>query len=172
MSSSPFLPLPAGMDIAKTETIEDQVIVEIISTRTTPSCPLCFSPSSRIHSRYTRTVADLPCAGFRVRLLLHVRKFFCSMADCPRRIFTERLVAFVQPWARLSNRLVEALQTLGLATSGQVSERIGPRLGMRASGPTHVRLVRALPDPPRTTVRKVGLDDWSLRKGHSYGTGK
>ncbi len=75
-----------------------------------------------------------------------------------------------EPWARLSNRLVEALQTLGLVTSGQVSERIGPRLGMRASGPTSVRLVRALPDPPRTTVRKVGLDDWSLRKGHSYGT--
>src|SRR6266568_4046892 len=83
---------------------------------------------------------------------------------------TERIVAFVQPWARLSNRLVEALQTLGLATSGQVSERIGPRLGMQASGPTHVRLLRALPEPPRTIVRKVGLDDWSLKKGQSYGT--
>jgi transposase len=170
MSSSPFLPLPAGLDIVRTETIEDQVLVEILSTKSTASCPLCFSPSSRIHSRYIRTVADLPCAGFRVRLLLHVRKFFCSTVQCPRRIFTERILAFVQPWARLSNRLVQALQTLGLASSAQVSERIGPRLGMQASGPTHVRLLRALPDPPRTSVRKVGLDDWSLKKGKSYGT--
>ncbi len=170
MSSSPFLPLPAGLDIESTEMIEDQLVVQIVSTRATSPCPICFSPSSRVHSWYTRRVADMPCAGFRVRLLLHVRKFFCPVADCPRRIFTERLVAFVQPWARLSNRLVEALQTLGLATSGQVSERIGPRLGMQASGPTHVRLLRALPEPPRTIVRKVGLDDWSLKKGQSYGT--
>jgi hypothetical protein len=35
-------------------------------------------------------VADLPCAGFRVQLILHVRRFFCDTADCIRKIFTER----------------------------------------------------------------------------------
>ncbi len=170
MSSSPFLPLPAGLEIATVETIEDQVVVHVISTRATSLCPICFSPSSRLHSRYMRTVADMPCAGFRVRLLLHVRKFFCSTADCPRRIFTERLPAFVQPWARLSNRLVQALQILSLATSAEVVERIAPHVGMHASGPSLVRLLRALPDPPVHHMQVVGLDDWSLRKGQSYGS--
>ncbi len=51
-------------------------------------CPLCFCPAERRHSHYTRMVADLPCAGFRIQLTLHVRRFFCDNADCTRKITT------------------------------------------------------------------------------------
>ena len=40
-------------------------------------CPLCATPARRIHSRYERTLADLPWAQYRVRLQLRVRKWFC-----------------------------------------------------------------------------------------------
>src|SRR5882672_8398856 len=54
-------------------------------------CPVCRCATRRIHSRYARTVADLPWAHFRVRLQVRVRKFFCANPRCSRRIFTERL---------------------------------------------------------------------------------
>ena len=100
MFSSPFLPLPAGLKIATTSMRDDLLVVQVVSTNVRSCCPLCFCPAERRHSQYTRVVADLPCAGFRVQLILHVRRFFCDTTDCIRKIFTERLPAFVLPWAR------------------------------------------------------------------------
>ncbi len=60
------------------------------------ACPLCERPSERIHGRYRRTVADVPCGGHKVTLALTVRKFICDTPECPRKIFTERLPALVQ----------------------------------------------------------------------------
>ena len=69
-------------------------------------------------------------------LALTVRKFVCTTPTCPRQIFTERLADLVQSYARMTNRLREALLALGLATSAQVSERLAPSLGMQVSAPT------------------------------------
>ena len=95
MFSSPFLPLPAGLKIATTSRREDLLLVQVVSTNVRSCCPLCFCLAERCHSHYTRVVADLPCAGFRVQLILHVRRFFCDNTDCIRKIFTERLRAAV-----------------------------------------------------------------------------
>jgi len=54
-------------------------------------CPACGPLSGRVHSRYTRTVADLPWRGIAVTLRVHARRFFCGAASCERRIFCERL---------------------------------------------------------------------------------
>src|SRR5947209_19011403 len=48
----------------------------------TAPCPLCAELSHHVHSRYTRTLADLPTGGQPVVLHLHVRRFFCHNADC------------------------------------------------------------------------------------------
>ena len=103
---------------------EDLLVVQVVSTKAGSCCPLCFCSAERRHSQYTRMVADLPCAGFRIQLILHVRRFFCDNAGCIRKIFTERLPAFVLPWARLTVRLCEALQSLGLATCGELGTRL------------------------------------------------
>ncbi len=78
MFSSPFLPLPAGLKIATTSMRDDLLVVQVVSTKVRSCCPLCFCLAERRHSHYTRVVADLPCAGFRVQLILHVRRFFCD----------------------------------------------------------------------------------------------
>jgi len=54
-------------------------------------CPLCGSRSERFHSRYVRTISDLPWRGVTVALEVCARKFFCDRAGCERRIFCERL---------------------------------------------------------------------------------
>jgi transposase len=55
------------------------------------ACPECHQPCARIHGRYRRTVADLPCAGRNVMLALTVRKFVCGAQTCPGKSFTERV---------------------------------------------------------------------------------
>ncbi|UJB67725.1 transposase family protein [Acaryochloris sp. 'Moss Beach'] len=49
--------------------------------------PLCGSVAHRVHSRYQRTLADLPCLHFSLSLLVLVCKFFCPNSECRRRIF-------------------------------------------------------------------------------------
>ncbi len=134
------------------------------------ACPLCQRPSERIHGSYRRSVADVPCGGRRVMLALTVRKFVCGTPECPRKIFTERLPDLVQPYARMTNRLSEVLQALGFATCGELGERLAPKLGMDASGPTLLRHMRAVCLPPPKCVRIVGIDDWAWKKGQTYGT--
>ncbi len=121
-----------------------------------------------LHSRYVRTVGDLPCAGRQVVLKLTVRKFLCSVPDCPRTMFTERLPDLVQSYARVTNRLREALVALGLATSAEVSERVAPSLGMLVSAPTLLRRLRTVSCPPPTTVRILGVDDWGATRSCMY----
>src|SRR5205807_5068798 len=127
------------------ETVDDLLKVQVACTKERAFCPLCCCPSERCHSHYTRMVADLPCTGLRVQLILHVRKFFCDTVGCSRRIFTERLPAFVLPWARMTVRLRQALEALGTATCGEVGTRLAERLALPTSPTTLLRRIMALP---------------------------
>ena len=98
--------------MATIETIDNLLVVHVVSTKGRAYCPLCFCLAKRRHGRSTRVVAGLPCAGFRVQLRLPMRKFFCENADCSRKIFTERVPAFVEPRAQTTVRLLQALQAL------------------------------------------------------------
>ena len=97
------------------DTTSAQITLLVRSTQTSVPCPLCATPARRIHSRYTRTLADLPWADYRVRLQLRVRKWFCRNRHCRRRIFTERLPAVAAPWARRTLRLAQRFVDLGMA---------------------------------------------------------
>ena len=169
-ATSPFLPLPDGIFISSVRTSVTELVVHIACWNSCAACPLCQQPSERVHGDYVRTVADLPCAGRRVILSLTVRKFVCATPTCPRKIFTERLSELVQSYARMTNRLREALVALGLATSAEVSERLAPSLGMRVSASTLLRCLRTVACPPPASVRILGVDDWAWKKGQTYGT--
>lgn len=170
MSSSPFLPLPTGVEIVSIETVDDLLKVQVASTKERASCPLCLCPSERRHSHSTRVVADLPCAGLRVQLILHVRTFFCDTVDCTRKVFTERLPAFVEPWARVTVRLRQALEAVGIATCGEVGTRLGERLALPTSPTTLLRRLMAMPTEKVGSVKQLGIDDFALRRGRNDGT--
>ncbi len=96
-----LLPNPADLDVMALELDpEHQLTVVVASVQSGVGCQICHAVASRIHSRYARTIADLPWADFTVRLQLITRKWFCPTQACPRRIFTERLPTIVAPWAR------------------------------------------------------------------------
>src|SRR5258708_23837581 len=170
MERSPFLPLPEGLLIGQVEISPTQLMVEVISTQTCAPCPGCGTLSDSVHCQYQRTVHDVPCGGRQVVLRLRVRKFACRSALCPRKVFAERLPDLVQPWARVSTRLLEQLKAIGLSASAEVIERLAPRLGMQVKAPTLLRYVRTVAPPPETAVRAVGMDDFALKRRESYGT--
>ena len=170
MEGSPFLPLSDELHIERVTPSANELLVQISSSSPKACCPLCGVQAWRIHSRYTRRVADLPCVGQHVTLLLTVRKFFCPNFACPRKIFAEQFPDLVPSYARLTTRLREALVALGLATSGEVASRLAPRLGMQVAPATLLQRLRAVPVAPAGKVRVLGVDDFAWKKGQTYGT--
>lgn len=140
------------------------------STRHAAVCPQCQALSARIHSRYTRTVADLPCVGRQLSLLLRVRRFFCDGPSCPQKTFAERFGAALPVYARRTARLHDALRRVAFAAGGEGGARLAHVLAMPTSPRTLLRTMhaQALPEPAEPIV--VGLDDWAWKKGRSYGT--
>jgi transposase len=147
-----------------------QITLLVYTTQPSVPCPLCARPASRIHSRYTRTLADLPWAAYRVRLQLHVRKWFCGTPHCRRRIFTECLPTVAAPWARRTLRLAQLLIAVGLALGGQAGVQLSQRWHLVVSRNTLLRLLRRLSVPPCVPPIVLGVDDFALRKRQTYGT--
>jgi len=164
------LALPDGLELVACETMDGVLTIIIISTQEFPCCPRCHQPATRVHSRYTRQVADLPCGGQHLSLLLHVRKFFCEETTCTQKIFLERLTPFLKPWARVTLRLFQIVQTLGLATGGRLGVRVTERLSIQTSRTTILRRIMALPTEPVEQVTQIGIDDFSFRRGRKFGT--
>lgn len=134
-------------------------------------CPSCRTPSNKIHSRYSRHLADLPWAGIPVQFDLQVRKFFCRNDACKQRIFCERLPEFALAYARQTTRLNAYLQQCGWQLGGELSVRLTGLMGIRIGADAMLQRVRKMTTklmPCR--VRVVGVDDFAFRRGDHYGT--
>jgi len=154
-----------------TLTVEaDLLTVEVTSIQSEVTCPRCAQPSQRVHSRYQRTLADLPWAGRQVSLHLQVRRFYCPNPTCVCATFSERLPTIVAPSARRTDRLAQEQGALGFDLGGEAGARTAARQGMPVSPDTLLRLVRLRPIEQAETPRVLAVDDWAKRKGKTYGT--
>ena len=161
---------PLHLDAWQMDSEEGLLTLLVTSMQTLVYCPVCRFPTRRIHSRYVRTVADLPWARWRVVLQLRVRKFFCANGRCARRIFTEQLPQFVAPWARRTQRLIHWLGHIAVALGGAAGARLSRCLGVAVSLHTLLRILRRLPTPPLAPPTVLGVDDFAMRKRQTYGT--
>jgi transposase len=155
----------------KTLVIDEPHLILVAAMMSPESiCPDCRQPTDRIHSSYLRTLADLPWATTPIELRLTVRRFFCHTCTCARQTFTERLPTVAPLYARTTTRLATAQAHTGLSLGGAAGARYLTHQGSAVSRNTLLRRVRtlALPEGPEPQV--VGIDDWSWRKGHRYGT--
>jgi transposase len=134
------------------------------------ACPRCAVLSARVHSRYERRLADAPAGGWPAVIRLAVRRFFCDSPACAAVTFAEQVAGLTSRRARRTPVLAAMLTATGLALAGRAGARLAAALGMPASRHALLRLVMALPDPGPGSVTALGVDDFSFRRGRTYGT--
>lgn len=169
--SAPVLPLLLpGFAIDAVRTVDMTLLVEAHSADTQASCPTCQQPALRVHSRYRRTPHDLPVSEHPVRLLLHVRRFFCDNPACTRRTFAERLPQLLPFRAQRTIRLRRTVQNGANALGGKAGARLASKLRMGMSHDTLLRIIRQAESVPPRTPRVLGGDDFARKKGRIYAT--
>lgn len=167
-----LLPGPPSLHLENyaIDTSAHQLVLSVSSSQVSGRCPLCARSSQRIHSHYTRGLADLPFGDFELTLVLRVCKFFCDNPNCNRRIFTEQVSEIAAPWGRKTVRLVRNLQAIGLALGGAAGARFCSQLGYSACRSTLLNHLQNLSLPVFETPKILGVDDFAFRKGRKYGT--
>jgi transposase len=161
--------LPKGLELESLSLESGHVSIWAGSGARRCLCPLCGHVSSRVHSRYVRTVSDLPWHGICVTFKVRARRFFCEESSCERKIFCERLER-VAARARKTDRLEEALLAIALELGGRAGARLALELGIVAARDTLLRRVKGASLPEVGKVRVLGVDDFAFKKGTTYGT--
>lgn len=150
--------LPKGYRILGSSRDGASITVTLVTTHRYSKCPSCHRRSCRVHSRYQRTIADLPGNGCPVSLQFRTRRFFCGRRSCSQAIFAERLTGLAGVSARRTDRLHRSLRELGFALGGRAGSRLASRLAMSASPSTLIRSVKTAPAVKAATPRVLGVD--------------
>lgn len=163
-------PTELNLSINQIEMFEQSLFIEASGCHDSERCPDCGVYSTRKNGNYNRHPVDLPCIGYRVHLKLKVPRFFCDNQDCSRRTFAAKFQNFLNVYARRTNRLQQQQKEFGFAISAESGSDLLGKLSMITSPDTLLRLVRKEPDASIETPRVLGIDDWAIRKGQTYGT--
>jgi transposase len=161
-----------SLDLAAVRVIEQAVTeagVTVVVEPTVPgaSCPQCGGWTAKCHDRRRRVKADEPLGARQVTLVVVRRRFRCL--PCGSR-FTE-----ADPVCGARRRLTRRLRArLGQEGSRRPVAHVARSYGI---SPTTVRRAvqeygaRAVVAAAPGSVRRLGLDDFSLRRGRRYATG-
>ena len=148
----------------------NHLTVEVHLDEAVGRCPVCGQTSRSVHSRYHRHSADLPISTSRTTLNVEIRRFpartpVAAGAPSPNRC---PISSGLAPGGRVGSPKREP--RVGIFCDSAPGARLQTHLRMPASRATVLRLVRAKPMPDASAPTNVGVDDWAMRKGCSYGT--
>jgi transposase len=102
--------------------------------------------------------------------LSRVRKFFCDVPSCERRVFAEHLEDVARVCARATDRQREALEWIAFALGGQAGARLARQLGFIVSPDTLLNRIREVFRADEENVRVLSVDDFGLGRDNAPGT--
>jgi transposase len=164
-----LLPDPCCLTLDAVHYRGDGILIAARTKAETATCPLCGQVCTRVHSRYRRTLLDLPWQGMSVRFHLTVRRFRCLNSECSRHIFAERIPSVAACHGQKTTRLSQALLRLTWLTGGEAAARIARLLGLTLSPDSFLYRLKAAGQnqrPPVTAPRVLGVDDFAFRRSH------
>lgn len=163
---------PDTLEIKRVEENTDEIIIHMISRTKSFKCPKCGNTLEKLHATHHRKVQDLPILGKRVRLDIRVHDFQCLNDKCDVGAFSETFDDFLSYYSRMTERLADFVTVLALETSCEACARILQTMNIKISGDTVIRtLLKRFENQPKITAgSSIGIDDFALKKRHTYGT--
>jgi len=158
-----------GYDIELVTVVDGRLRIVVQVRNDTAVCPACKRVSSRVHSRYWRSLADVTAFGLHLELHAYARRFRCEDRGCPQRFFAERLPD-IPARARRSDRVTTLLAYTALGVGGLPGRRVARLYGLNYSRHTLLRAARQVVTDSPKTVEVLGVDDYTYRRGVNYGT--
>jgi hypothetical protein len=152
-----LLPHLAGVIVEEVAVAAGALLVLARARSGTAACPKCGTASGRVHSRYARTLAYAAVGGRQVKIRLAVRRFFCTVPGCERKIFAEQVEGLTTRYARKTPLLTGMLGKIAVALAGRAGSCLAAGLGIPASRQVMLRLVMAAPDPEAASPRVLGV---------------
>jgi transposase len=159
-----------GFEIDEIKQSDGEIEILAHSIEIEAICPTCQKHSSRVHSYYERSPADLPVLSHRIKLQLTVKRFRCQNPNCSKATFVEHWPQLIALNAQRTERLRLALSIIAYAMGGQAGGQLAAKWNMPTSGDTLLRMIRQMPAPEISEPKIIGVDDWAKRRGRLYGT--
>ncbi|MEU9456786.1 ISL3 family transposase [Streptomyces sp. NPDC048277] len=160
------------LDVVRVERVWSTGGVVRIAARTRElpvACPDCSRGSTRVHSRYCRTLADVAVGGRPVLIGLSVRRLFCDAPGCGRRTFAEQVEGLTVRYQRRSPLLQHLVEMAGVLLAGRGGARLLRILKAPLSRTSVLFQLMRMPLPPAPTPQVLGVDDFALY-ANTYGT--
>ncbi|WP_319354981.1 transposase family protein [Streptomyces ipomoeae] len=138
------------------------VRIAIRTRELTVACPDCGRESARVHSRYSRTLADVAVRGRPVLIGLSVRRLFCDSLSCGRRTFAEQVKGLTARYQRRSPLLQHLVEMAGVLPAGRGGARLPHVLKAPLSRTSVLFQLMCMRLPPAVAPRVLGVDDFAL----------
>lgn len=133
-------------------------------------CPVCGSPTAKVHGYHRRTVRDVLVEGRQAVVHLRVRRLVCPVLGCRRQTFREQIRGLLERHQRRTVRLTGQISQVARELCGRAAARLTDLLAVPVSRSTALRHLWRLSLPQQAIPRVIGVDDFALRRRHRYAT--